>query len=262
LQKKSGLHNRKVLRLKGYDYSSVGFYFMTICCQNREHFLGKIENGVMVLNDAGKMVEKWYFELENKYPDKRCHAMVIMPNHMHCIIENVSNAHVTFQNENVIPNESIQRDTHETYQNKNDNLNDTCQRDAHAGTSLRGRPVDENRGRPVDENQCCKNNKIDNDENRGRPVDENNDNQTPTSKYGMQNKIYGASISDVMDWFKTMTTNEYIRGVKQLGWKRFNKKFWQRSFNDKIVHTEYSLERIRNYIINNPANWGKDKFFK
>ena len=65
-----------------------------------------------------------------------------------------------------------------------------------------------------------------------------------------------------MDWFKTMTTNEYIRGVKQLGWKRFDKKLWQRSFNDKIVHTDYSLERIRNYIINNPANWGKDKFYQ
>lgn len=233
MRNKSYLHNRKVLRLKGYDYSSVGYYFLTICCQNRERFFGEIENGVMVLNDAGKMVEKWYSELENKYPDKRCHEMVIMPNHMHCIIENVSNAHETFQN---------------------DNLNDTFQRDAHVGMSLRGRPVDEN--------QCCTNNEIDNDEKRGCPVDENNDYKTSSSQYGMQNKIYGASISDVMDWFKTMTTNEYIRGVKQLGWKRFNKKFWQRSFNDKIVHTDYSLDRIRKYIINNPSNWGKDKFLK
>jgi REP element-mobilizing transposase RayT len=226
LQNKSGLHKRKVLRFKGYDYSSVGYYFMTICCQNREHFLGEIENGVMILNDAGKMVEKWYFELENKYHDKRCHEMVIMPNHMHCIIENVSNTH---------ENQCCTN-------NKIDN--------------------DENHGRPVDENQCCKNNKIANDEKCGHPVDDNNDKKTPPSQYGMHNKIYGASISDVMDWFKTMTTNEYIRGVKQLGWKRFNKKFWQRSFNDKIVHTEYSLERIRNYIINNPATWGKDKFLK
>ena len=43
----------------------------------------------MVLNDAGKMIEKWHLELENKYPDKMCHQMVIMPNHFHCIIENV-----------------------------------------------------------------------------------------------------------------------------------------------------------------------------
>ncbi|MDD3686930.1 MAG: hypothetical protein PHE56_09215 [Bacteroidales bacterium] len=161
------------MRLKGHDYSSVGNYFLTICCQNREHFFGKIENGVMILNDAGKMVEKWYFELENKYPDKRCHAMVIMPNHMHCIIENAPNTHETFQNENVGSCESIQRD-------------------AHVGTSLRGRPVDENqccakndigndenRGRPVDKNQYYTNNEIGNDEKRCRPVGENQQQQMP-----------------------------------------------------------------------------------
>ncbi len=235
LENKSGIHNRKVLRLKGYDYSTVGYYFLTICCQNRECFFGNIEKGKMILNDAGKMVEKWYFELVNKYPDKRCHEMIIMPNHMHCIIENVLIAHDTFKNENI-------------------NSNDTFQRDAHEGTSLRGRPVDEN--------QYFANDKIDDDEKRGCTIDENNDHKMPLSQYGMQNIIYGASISDVMDWFKTMTTNEYIRGVKQFGWKRFNKKLWQRSFNDKIVHTDYSLSRIRNYITNNPTNWGKDKFFE
>ncbi|NLI71985.1 MAG: hypothetical protein GX361_04560 [Bacteroidales bacterium] len=44
----------------------------------------------MILNDAGRMVEKWYYDLENKYPDKRCDEMVIMPNHFYCIIENMS----------------------------------------------------------------------------------------------------------------------------------------------------------------------------
>lgn len=51
-------------------------------------FFGHIENGKMILNDAGRMVEKWYNELENKYPYKICHKMVVMPNHFHCIIEN------------------------------------------------------------------------------------------------------------------------------------------------------------------------------
>lgn len=43
----------------------------------------------MGLNDAGKMIEKWYFELDNKYPDIRCHEMIVMPNHFHCIIEKI-----------------------------------------------------------------------------------------------------------------------------------------------------------------------------
>lgn len=63
-----------------------------------------------------------------------------------------------------------------------------------------------------------------------------------------------------MDWFKTMTTNEYICGVKQFDWPRYNKKLWQRSYHDRIKRNEHSLKKIKEYIINNPANWGKDKF--
>lgn len=83
-------HQRRSIRLKGYDYSKAGLYFITICVQTRALLFGRVHNGEMLLNDAGKMVEKWYYELENKYPDKCCHEMVVMPNHFHCIIENVS----------------------------------------------------------------------------------------------------------------------------------------------------------------------------
>ncbi len=44
----------------------------------------------------------------------------------------------------------------------------------------------------------------------------------------------------MMDWFKTMTTNEYIRGVKQLGWERFDRKLWQRNYDDHIIRNEIS----------------------
>ena len=100
------IHHRRSIRLKGYDYSQEGLYFITICVQDRECLFGEIVVGAstqgcpisdseihvykqMIMNDAGKMVERWYCELENKYPDKRCHEMVIMPNHFHCIIENM-----------------------------------------------------------------------------------------------------------------------------------------------------------------------------
>ncbi|MBK8807560.1 MAG: hypothetical protein IPO21_13335 [Bacteroidales bacterium] len=82
------IHHRRSIRLKSYDYSQAGLYFITICTQDKEHFFGEIESGKMILNDAGIIIRKWYYELENKYPDKRCYAMVIMPNHFHCIIQN------------------------------------------------------------------------------------------------------------------------------------------------------------------------------
>ncbi len=83
------VHHRHSIRLKGYDYSQPGAYFMTICTHNRACWFGEIVNGKMVLNDAGRMVEKWYFELKNKFPDISGDEYVIMPNHFHAIIINV-----------------------------------------------------------------------------------------------------------------------------------------------------------------------------
>ncbi|MDI9311557.1 MAG: hypothetical protein QM535_15190, partial [Limnohabitans sp.] len=83
------IHHRKSIRLKGFDYSQAGLYFVTICCQNRIYRFGDVNNGNMILNEAGVMVKNWYYEIENKFPDIVCHDMIIMPNHFHCIVENV-----------------------------------------------------------------------------------------------------------------------------------------------------------------------------
>jgi len=59
-----------------------------------------------------------------------------------------------------------------------------------------------------------------------------------------------------------MTTNEYIRGVKNQNWERFDKKLWQRNYWEHIIRNDAAYHRITNYIINNPAKWNDDKFFK
>lgn len=53
------IHHRRSKRLKGYDYSREGMYFITICVQHRLCLFGNIKNGEMELNDAGKMIVKW-----------------------------------------------------------------------------------------------------------------------------------------------------------------------------------------------------------
>ena len=55
-----------------------------------------------------------------------------------------------------------------------------------------------------------------------------------------------------------MTTNEYIRGVKNLNWEPFDKKMWQRNYWEHIVRDEKSYFTISNYIVNNPMNWKED----
>lgn len=77
------IHHRRSVRLKGYDYSFEGLYFITVCCQDRVCWFGNVEEGKMILNDVGRMVDKWYYELENKFHYIKCHDMVIMPNHIH-----------------------------------------------------------------------------------------------------------------------------------------------------------------------------------
>jgi hypothetical protein len=66
------------------------------------------------------------------------------------------------------------------------------------------------------------------------------------------------NVSSIMQWFKTMTTNEYIRNVKTNGWPSFAGKLWQRNFYDHIGRDENEMFRIRQYIRNNPLNWAAD----
>ena len=166
------IHHRRSIRLKGYGYSQAGAYFVTICAQNRECLFGEILDGEMALNDAERMVEKWYRELENKFADIVCDQCAIMPNHIHFVIQ------------------------------------------TGVGADLRVCP--------------------DTGEHIGSP------------------------LHTVIQWFKTMTTNEYIRGVKQNGWSTFPGKLWQRNYYEHIVRDENELNRIREYIVNNPMQWEMD----
>jgi putative transposase len=82
------IHHRRSIRLRGYDYSKAGRYFITICCQGHECRFGKIENGKMMVNDAGKMIEKWHLQLPEKFNDNELDEYIVMPNHFHAIIIN------------------------------------------------------------------------------------------------------------------------------------------------------------------------------
>ncbi len=146
------LPERKPTRLKGYDYSMPGAYFVTICTQNRKR-LFEIEN---VGNDLrvvpslqNTIIHKWLKETENKFDNIKIDKYVIMPNHIHIIV--------------VIT-------------------------ERHAGRSLH----------------------------------------------------------DVIRWFKTMATNEYIRGIKNGVLKPFYKRLFQKSFHDHIIRSGKDYQKNGN----------------
>ncbi len=185
-------HHRRSIRLKGYDYSQPGAYFITIVTQNRECLFGDVVDGKMRLNDAGRMVERWWLELNHKFPAARTDAYVVMPNHFHGIVIIV-------------------------------------------GIDLRVCP---DRAHP---DRVCP--------DHARPDRARPDGDAP----------HGDTLPTVVQWFKTMTTNEYIRGVKTLGWTPFPRRLWQRNYYEHIIRNDWEWNRIRAYIANNPLRWERDR---
>lgn len=176
----------KSIRLKGYDYSKAGSYFVTFCAQDRTRLFGVIKDGEMRLNDAGIMIDKWWNKIPQKFPDIELGSYQIMPDHFHAIV--INNGAVQS-----IP--SINSDvTLET-------------------------------------------------------------NEKEESIDGIMGLHVGSSLSTVVQWFKTMSTNEYIRGVKTLDWPSFKGKIWQRDYYECIIRNKRSFHNITNYINNNPAKW-------
>jgi len=206
------IHHRRSIRLKGYDYSQAGLYFITICTQNRKCLFGKIvgvENSLqkiesppnMILNDAGKIANECWLEIPKHFPNVVLHEHVVMPNHIHGIIE----------------------------------LSDVA--DVDVGVE-HFQPLHQNTPPPSIW-----------DENIEPPHQNNN------AKRNEFQKMIPRSIGSIVKGFKIGVTK----------WFRTNtdiETIWQRNYHEHIIRNEQSYHTISNYIINNPANWKEDKFYK
>lgn len=271
------LPKRKSLRLKGFDYSQPASYFITICCQNRAHLFGKIVNGKMHLSDAGKMIERWFFELENKFPDVKCHEMVVMPDHFHCVLQRVEtqcggSKHVRVDTQ-CRGCKQVRADTQcsgckqvrvdtQVHPNRTQ-----TQLDKYEDSTMADLRVRQTKIQSLNLCACpiTKNNPDLNVRQTTIQSDDLGDSPKPrVDTQGCPNQITpefgdhsGSSLFEVMQWFKTMSTNEYIRGVKTLGWPRFYKRMWQRNYYEIIIQNERSFINISNYIRNNPAKWSE-----
>jgi len=94
MEKFKNKYTIKSSRLQGYDYSQNGMYFVTICTKDREHFFGEVKNETMNLSDVGKIANQFWQEIPKHFPFVNLDEFIVMPNHMHGIIEicNESNA--------------------------------------------------------------------------------------------------------------------------------------------------------------------------
>jgi putative transposase len=79
-------HHRRSIRLQGYDYSSPGMYFITVCTEGKVCSFGEIRGGEMKLNDAGNAVVQAWMAIPERFPSVQLDSFVVMPNHIHGII--------------------------------------------------------------------------------------------------------------------------------------------------------------------------------
>jgi REP element-mobilizing transposase RayT len=179
------IHHRKSIRLKNYDYSQTGLYFITICIHDRSPLFGKIIDGEMLLNAAGYMVANQWLQLPYRFSSIVLHEYIVMPNHFHGVIESVGAIPCG------CPNAAI-----------------SCGCPDRAGI---------------------------------KPA--------PT-------------IGDVVGAFKSLSTNEYIKNVKQNNWRPFAGKLWQRNYYEHIIRNEESYLKIADYIQTNPLRWQEDTYYE
>jgi putative transposase len=81
------VYRRKSIRLSGFDYSSTGSYFVTICSRGHSHIFGKILNAKIVLSEAGSVSERCWNEIPEHYPGVCVEVHQVMPNHIHGIVQ-------------------------------------------------------------------------------------------------------------------------------------------------------------------------------
>ena len=99
-------HHRRSIRLKNYDYSQAGIYYITIVTQNRECLFGDVVNGEMIINTFGRIIEYHWQKLPSHFKNIKLDYFQIMPNHFHGIIVIMDDAGAIHSVENKLQNEN------------------------------------------------------------------------------------------------------------------------------------------------------------
>jgi putative transposase len=104
------MYINKKQRSNAIDYSFPGLYFITICTKNKIHLFGKIENGEMILNETGRIAHNVWNEQINHFDNIKLYDFIVMPNHIHGIINILNtNGYYVYNSERVINPKRIQK---------------------------------------------------------------------------------------------------------------------------------------------------------
>lgn len=182
------IHRRRSIRLKGYDYSQSGAYFVTVCAQDRECLFGNVVDGEIRVNDTGRMVHDIWHKIPGHFPDIAIDEFIVMPNHVHGIV-------VIVEAQFIAPSDC-----------------DTANRAAI-----------------------------------------NHPKQNLTTKQGVMN--HAPTVGGIVRAFKARCTHTINQFRNTPG-----DPVWQRNYYEHIIRHEEEMNRIRQYIADNPLKWTEDEY--
>ena len=248
------IHRRRSLRLKGYDYTQVGAYFVTIVTHGRLCLFGEIVGKEMRLNEAGEMVCGFWEALPQRFPAIEMNMFVVMPNHLHgiVVIKNRATTRVAPTNQN--PDRGVENAPN-TPNRTTATVGHTKLTNVGAGlVPAQNTNSTEHRAttRVADHQLASPSALPDRATTRVAPtgiMDGGVDAPT-TDRF---------ALGDAIGAYKSLSTVEYTRGVKQMKWSPFHKRLWQRNYYEHVVRHEESLRDLQQYILDNPAQWAFDK---
>jgi REP element-mobilizing transposase RayT len=231
---KPHLHHRRSIRLKGFDYSKAGLYFIAICCQDRISRFGNIENSKMILNQFGEVAFNEWVKLTERFINFQIDEFQIMPNHIHGIIllndfPNVGAGFTPAQ-----PPSFDNSAQHPSFDNSAQH------------------PSFDNSAQPQSFDNPVINSNCENSTLRDIRA-------TGLMDNGATARV-APTVGNIIGAYKSLVTNGCLN-IYKLNNKTMG-KLWQRNYYEHIIRNEKSYQTIANYIINNPSNWENDKFFK
>lgn len=212
---------RRTIRLKGYDYSSSGAYFITICTHQRQCLFGEIVNGEMRLNQFGRLVRSQWLKIPHHHTHVELDAWVIMPNHIHGIlILNTPGRDA-----------ALGQDLENSTDDSNPNATPLCDREYVNGAWL-----------PAESGVAF-----------GQKSLPSSANSLPNAA-PLPPRLGAGTVGAIVLNFKSVTTRSFNRIQRSPG-----STIWQRNYYEHIIRSEASLGRIRQYIQNNPLSWQHDQ---
>jgi REP element-mobilizing transposase RayT len=168
------IHHRRSIRLKHYDYTQTGAYFVTVCTWQKECLFGDVVDGETRLNEYGNVVVDCWNKIPSHFQYVGLDAFIVMPNHVHVII-----------------------------------VMDNC---------------------------------------RGKAC------LAPTWERGQFGKPITGSLPTIVGSFKSAVTKQ-INTIRNTP----GTPLWQRNYYEHVIRNDDELQRIREYIINNPLQWADDE---